>query len=188
MTRKCASQRLPKSSQNGAKIIKKFVQNLIKESMCFCIACLLDFCRLLVVKLIENWLKIGTRRRITANKPTATTYCKNQHKINVFLDPVALLFTNCGKKTVNLVLEFDPCFYWCFADFGWFWETFSGSKWCQNGATNPSKNWWIFESLLEWPGEPLGGHRGAKRPPKWWLDEFGPAECAKPLPGFFTSL
>ena len=74
----------PNGSQNRAKIQKKSIQNLIKKSMRFWIAFLLDFAWFLVPKLIEIWIKIKTYRRIKAKRPRAAKYCKYQYKLNVF--------------------------------------------------------------------------------------------------------
>ena len=74
----------PKGGQNGAKILKKSVQNSIKKSMRFWIAFLLDFGWLLVPKLIEIWIKIKTHRRIKAKRLRAAKYCKYQYKLNIF--------------------------------------------------------------------------------------------------------
>ena len=86
----------PERCQNGAKILKKTVQNPIKKSMRFWIAFVMDFSACLVPKLIEIWMKMKTHRRIKAKRPRAAKYCKYQYKLNVFWISGVALWMNFG--------------------------------------------------------------------------------------------
>ena len=72
------SKTLPFWFQNPPKIHHFFYRFFTWFLVWFWIAFFLDFCWVLVPKLIENWLQIDTRWILKAKRPKARIYCKLQ--------------------------------------------------------------------------------------------------------------